>query len=194
VAAAALLGVAAGGAGPGDAPGRRAPGPEPRWLVEQGVRRLERGQHEAAERAFLAAALLAHDPALAAVAYHDLGVAALERGQPEAGRDAFLDALALDPARPDTRFNLEWTLRLLRARPPPPRPEPSPAESDARTRPPQPRGGPDAAARERSPVPRLDAAQRRRWLERVPDDPSFALRAASRAAGLPTRASGAVLW
>ena len=96
---------------------RARPG-DPALLFQLGVARAGAGDHEGAARAFAAAALGARDPALAAVAYYDLGVTALARGELEEARDAFFDALALAPRDLRTRFNLEWTLRALAAQPP----------------------------------------------------------------------------
>ena len=53
------------------------------------------------------AALSTNDPALAGLAWYDLGVAALEMGDLERARDAFFDALALTPFDREARFNLE---------------------------------------------------------------------------------------
>ncbi len=164
-----------------------------RLLVELGLARLERGEREAAGRAFLEAAIYAREPQTASLAYYDLGVTALERADLEAARDAFFDALALDPGDRRARFNLEWTLQALTVRPPPP---PSPgreprddategaleSERDARRE----RAAADEPARA---DPRPDAApplsdeQRRRWLDRVEDDPVRSLRAAAGGGG-----------
>jgi Ca-activated chloride channel family protein len=158
---------------------RARPG-DARLLVELGLARLARGHHAAAERALLAAAISAGDPSLAALAYYDLGVSALERGDPAAARDAFFDALALEPASREARFNLEWSLQALEQRPATPDPPPPPPEPRS-TPPPSPRPAPEeGAAPESSPSPAarpLDDEQRRRWLDRVRDDPSRALRA-----------------
>jgi Ca-activated chloride channel family protein len=93
---------------------------EPRTLLRLGLARARAGMGPEAERAFLAAALLARDPALASLAYFDLGVSALERGELEVARDAFFDTLALAPRDEEARFNLEWTLGALREEVPPP--------------------------------------------------------------------------
>jgi tetratricopeptide (TPR) repeat protein len=115
---------------------------DPRTLVQLGLARARAGLGPEAERAFLAAALVTHDPALAALAYFDLGVAALEQGRLETARDAFFDALALAPGDEEARFDLEWTLRALREAPPSPPPGAgaagkarSPAEHDAAAQP-----------------------------------------------------------
>lgn len=102
-----------------EAQAARAPG-DPRTLLRLGLARARAGLGPEAERAFLAAALLARDPALASLAYFDLGVSALERGELEVARDAFFDALALAPRDEEARFNLEWTLGALREEVPPP--------------------------------------------------------------------------
>lgn len=155
---------------------------DPRLLIELGLARLDRGRHEGAERAFLAAALAARDTRLAATAYYDLGVAALEGGDLAGARDAFFDALALDPGDQEARFNLEWTLKAL-PKDPPPAPGPPRQESSAPELP-DPEAPPQAAA-EAEPEPAqapqaLDEAQRQRWLGRVQDDPARALRSAVR--------------
>jgi Ca-activated chloride channel family protein len=175
-------------------------------LVRLGLARLEHGEREAAARAFLAAAVYARDRATASLAYYDLGVTALEQGDLEGARDAFFDALALDPGQRSARFNLEWTLRALARRPPslaqplrsaeptprtddgaPDSPEEDDAEADdrerVRRREPSEEAEPsayDANARQ-SPVPLpLSDAQRRRWLERVEDDPRRSIRTSAR--------------
>ncbi|HKJ25661.1 MAG TPA: VWA domain-containing protein [Myxococcota bacterium] len=142
-----------------------------------------------AERAFLAAALAARDRELGADAYHDAGVAALRAGRLEAARDAFFESLALAPT-PETRFNLEWTLRALAAAPPPPAgdSEPTGEADEAPTRPEPDPGAPppapparaDAEAR-RAPAPRPDpppmsADEAERLLAKASDDPGLALR------------------
>jgi tetratricopeptide (TPR) repeat protein len=93
---------------------------DPLALVRLGLARSRGGKHEQAARAYLAAGLRAHDPAIASVAWYDFGVAALAQGDLAAARDAFFDALALQPHDPHTQFNLEWTLRALAERLPPP--------------------------------------------------------------------------
>jgi tetratricopeptide (TPR) repeat protein len=95
---------------------------DPHILVGLGLARARAGLGSEASRAFLTAALYARDPALASLAYFDLGVTALGRGELEAARDAFFDALALAPADDEARFNLEWALRALREVVPPPAP------------------------------------------------------------------------
>jgi Ca-activated chloride channel family protein len=94
---------------------------DPETLLRLGVARARAGLGPEAERAFLAAALYAREPAVTSLAYFDLGVAALERDELETARDAFFDALAFAPRDEEARFNLEWTLRALsEAAPPPP--------------------------------------------------------------------------
>lgn len=180
--AAWLLGAAPGEpSDPAELPLRPAVG-TPRALIELGLAQLERARPAAAERAFLAAALTARDPSLAALAYYDLGVTALERGALERARGAFLDALALEPADRQARFNLEWTQQALaRGEANPARPPPEPSAEPRASPPP---GPPETQAREpAAPEPEaLDQEQLRIWLERVPDDPGFALRAAARRA------------
>jgi Ca-activated chloride channel family protein len=216
----AVAAAAAGavGAGPGDAPLPPAPAPaaleahlrrhpgDPEALVWLGLARAERGELAEAERAFAAAALLAPDPALAALAFDDLGVTALAQGRLERARDAFFAAVALDPTRRRAIYNLEWTLAALAARPPEPEgggergeeagpnePEtprdrdPTPendapqAGADARG---EPREGADAArAPDAGAAPELSESEARRWLEATPDDAARALRGAAAKAG-----------
>jgi Ca-activated chloride channel family protein len=178
LAALALLAVAAGSGAP-----------SPRWLLQVGAARLERGEDDAAARAFAAGAVYADDPALASLAYYDLGVAELSRGNLAAAREAFFDALALAPDDRRARFNLEWTLRELERQPPeepqreatqPPPPSPTPAS--------EPEGKEQGADTEQQheeaePPRRPDAEERRRLLSRVRDDPARALRAAAREPG-----------
>lgn len=92
---------------------------DPLALLRLGLARSREGLHEDAARAYLAAGLHAHDPAIAALAWYDLGVAALAQGDLSAARDAFFDALALEPHDPRSQFNLEWTLRALAEHSPP---------------------------------------------------------------------------
>jgi len=94
---------------------------DPLVLLRLGLARSRESLHEDAARAYLAAGLHAQDPALAAIAWYDLGVAELAQGNLPAARDAFFDALALEPRDAQTQFNLEWTLRALVEHPPPPR-------------------------------------------------------------------------
>jgi tetratricopeptide (TPR) repeat protein len=182
---------------------REQPG-DPRLLIELGLARLERGQHPAAERALLAAALSAREPSLAGLAYYDLGVAALEQGHLEAARDAFFDALALDPSDRQARFNLEVTLSALTKRAP--RPVPEPREPSQQNEKPHPRA--EQLEPERSDTDEEaavsgehaatatppDEEQRRRWLERVRDDPTHALRAAARAQRRASPGQRALAW
>jgi len=121
-------GAGGGGAEPLPEPLAAAPAPEAlearlrehpgdaRALVWLGLARAARGDRDEALRAFSAAATLARDPGLAALAYYDLGVAALEAGRLETARDAFLDAVALAPQDRRALFNLEWTLEALAER------------------------------------------------------------------------------
>jgi len=163
---------------------------DPRTLVWVGLGRLERGERDAAARAFEAAAITAADPSLAALAYYDLAVTSLERGDLDGARDALFDALALDPGDRRARFNLEWTLRALAATPPPaPESEPEPPPPSDGAGPPAPseadedetpRAEPDPASergdtppreetrRRRAPSP-PDEATRKRWMQRVDD-------------------------
>ena len=166
---------------------RAAPG-DVRLLVRLGLARLERDQTAAAARAFRAAAVTAREPDLAALAYYDLGVTELERGELEAARDAFFDALALAPGDRRARFNLEWTLFGLEARPPP---APAPVESEAdspavqRTKESVPEKPPeDDETGEPASVPTYanpppSESDRARMLARVRDDPTRAFRSAS---------------
>ncbi len=156
---------------------------DPRALLALGLARAERGQRAGAERAFRAAALLARDDGLAALAYYDLGVAALERGALAEARDAFFDAVALDPGSPRALHNLEWTLAALAARqqaPPPPTLRPESSGDRGRPKPtPQPEGREGDRARHPRPAP-LDPDEVRRWLEQAEDDPRRGLRAGAR--------------
>jgi tetratricopeptide (TPR) repeat protein len=167
---------------------------DPELLVRLGVARLERGRAEEAARAFGAAALMARDPELAALALYDLGVAQLEAGALEAARDAFFDALALAPSDREARFNLEWTLRALASRPPePPRaPEPEPEAPERRDPLPEAGAGAGEAPRPGSPPP-ADADLLRRWMGRVEDDLGRALRSAARAPR-PARGEPGPAW
>jgi tetratricopeptide (TPR) repeat protein len=166
-------------------------------LVALGVARAERGHHEEAVLALRAAAIGARDPAVAAVAYFDLGVLEVQRRRFDAARDAFLDALSLRPDDEQARFNLEWTLRALRAEPPEPPPgggesgddpsddetqrEPAPGdEPDRATQDPADAPQPDdgAPARPRF-APTLGDDEVERWLSQIDDAATQALRAAA---------------
>jgi Ca-activated chloride channel family protein len=186
-----LLAGAAGDERPGRAAGgdppelasalRERPG-DPRLLVELGLDRLARGDRVDAMRAFRAAAVGSPDPALAALAWYDLGVAALEQGSLEDARDAFFETLALAPGDRQARFNLEWTQAALDREPPAPQPRlaPPPPDPELETRPEEPRAEPE------TPEP-TDAEQRRRWLRRVDDDLRRALQSAARERRPPRR-------
>lgn len=165
-------------------------------LVALGVARAERGDRAGAVHALRAAALGARDPALAGLAWYDLGVLALDARELEAARDAFFEALALAPEDGPARFNLEWTLRALEEERPPPgppaegeedaEPEPSappPGRPDAReegaeTEPPaaSPGDGDPAAPRF---APELAEEEVQRWLDAVEDAAGAALQAAA---------------
>jgi Ca-activated chloride channel family protein len=166
---------------------------DPRILVWVGLDRLERGERDAAARAFEAAAITADDRTLAALAYYDLAVTELERGDLERARDALFDALALSPGDRQARFNLEWTLRALAAAAPPSperalegRVPPGPSDREEAPIPPSSAdadSGADAPPRQgelrrqrRAPP---DEATRERWMERVEDDLARALQAAA---------------
>lgn len=176
---------------------REQPG-DPRALIELGAARLERGQRDAASRAFLAAALSTHDAEAAGVAYFDLGVAALEGGDYAAARNAFLDALALLPGDARARFNLEWTLQALQQHGPVASPEPPEAQDEApkpAPAPPLQPPEPDAPRDETQPEPpQLTQEEQQRWLARVQDDPSRALRAAARGEAAGPRQGSGPAW
>ncbi len=180
----------------------RARPDDARALLELGLARAEAGEPDEAARALFAAAARARDPQLAAVAYFDLGVVELARGRLEPARDAFYDALAFDATDREARFNLEWTLRALRAEPPPragaggdepapPSAAPVPTPDTGRREPSEP--GPSPASEAPRPEPQPDhegSAEARppltlapdaveRWLERVADDPHRSLRRAA---------------
>jgi Ca-activated chloride channel family protein len=187
---------------------RRRPG-DAETLVWLGLARAERGEGAEAERAFAAAALLARDPALAALAWHDLGVLALAAGELERARDAFFAAASLDPGRRASVFNLEWTLEALATRPPEtagggepdeaedapspdaqpePGPEPGTDAPDARAEARAAEPAPDARdeptpGKDAPPLPTLSDAEARRWLDAAPDDAARALRGAAARAG-----------
>jgi len=130
---------------------RLAPTVDPGALLLEGLAHHEAERWPQARRAFAAAAVLARDPKVAAVAYHDLGVVALAQRDYAAARGAFFDSLALAPGRIETRYNLEWTLLAIErderappessllddpTSPTPPSDEPeSESEEDARPRP-----------------------------------------------------------
>jgi Ca-activated chloride channel family protein len=177
---------------------RTSPG-DPRLLVRLGLARLERGENAAAARAFAAAAVVATDPDVAAIAYYDLGITALAQGKLETARDAFFDALALAPGDREARFNLEWTLAGLSARPPssPPQPASPPptskAEAAAKRQPASTEARPTSAA---VPVglppeqPSPSEAERALWLSRVDDDPTRSIRNAARREDRDRRRTG----
>ena len=174
------------GAGPALAP------PDARTWVAVGLAHTASGETDAAARAFTAAAITARDPALASLAYFDLGVNALERGELDDARNAFFDALALDPGDRRARYNLEWTLRALAAQQPGPPPNerppqqrrPDPAEPEPQTAEPEPRDGKGEveSPAERKPPETPSPEQRRRWLERAEDDPGRSMRVTAREA------------
>lgn len=178
---------------------RDEPG-DPRALIELGIARLERGQRDAAARAFLAAVFSARTPEEAATAYFDLGVAGLERSDYEGARDAFLDALAVDPRDAQARFDLEWTQQAL-AQHPAPATRPEAPEEQPKPAPPPPKAPPEKAREQAAPPaaapsvpPPLGDDEQRRWLERVRDDPSAALRSALGGAPASGRRAGGPVW
>ncbi len=182
------------------ASGDEAP-PSARVLVATGLARAEAGDAPGAEHAFRAAAVTARDPALAALAWFDLGVLALARDDLEAARDAFLEAVALAPDDGEALFNLEWTLTALASRPPPaqppPRPEPSPTPPTPERAPSSPnerRGPPSTDGPARPPTPELSPAEAARWLESARDDAARALRSAIRSGRRPPRRSAEPDW
>ena len=212
-ATAAALAVLLLGAAPGDEPApalspdavprleaalRAQPG-DPRLLILLGVARAASGDREGAAHALRAAALTARDPALAALAWYDLGVLALDARELADARDAFFEALALAPDDAEARFNLEWTLRAMQEPPPQaaggepaeeePRDEtdegeadePSPGRPDTeREEPGAPSGGEGSEDRERPRfAPSLSEAEVERWLDQVQDAAGAALRAAA---------------
>jgi len=189
---------------------RERPG-DPRLLVALGVARAEAALGDEAERAFLAAALGAREPALAAVAYYDLGVLALERRDLAAARDAFFDALALDPSDAQARFNLEWTLRALRVAPPKPPPagdsseraaSQPPAAGDERNRSPQraPEASPEKAAPANSDpargfAPKLDPGELATWLDAASDHSDLSMQSAAQGGrATPRPSDGLPQW
>lgn len=204
--ACALWVVGSVAAKPGE-PGAERPPAEAAALLRAGLDRAANGSWPRARASFLAAALAARDPEIAAVAYYDLGVAALREKDFEAARDAFLDSLAW--ADPDTapdrvaraQWNLEWTLgRLADPAPLPEAPDtedPSQepqdredAEPDPHHEPPAPsEPSPDdppgahpraeAAGTPPEPPPQLDEEARNAWLARITDDPRRALLSAA---------------
>jgi Ca-activated chloride channel family protein len=107
----------------------RARPEDPLVLLRLGLAHSREGRNEDAERAYLAAGLRARDPAIAALAWYDLGVAELAQGDLAGARNAFFDALALDPRDSRAQFNLEWTLRALAEHPASPS---NPSRSDPR--------------------------------------------------------------
>jgi Ca-activated chloride channel family protein len=200
-------------------PGANSEGPDARVrrrpddtaaLLALGVARAAEGDPLEAERAFLAAAVRAEDPNLVALAYYDLGVSALQRGQYERARWAFLDALAVAPGDPQTRFNLEWTVReLARRELAPAGGDPSGPPSDEPAEEPEPAQGEPADAAEELPlegeaeeeaedgeqeaaadpspntglpprVPPLSPEAAEHWLENVSDDAARGLQQTAR--------------
>lgn len=189
---------------------RERPG-DPVLLFGLGIARAERGDGAGAVHALRAAALTARDPALAALAWFDLGVLALGENALADARDAFFEALALDPEDREARFNLEWTLRALDDETPPSGQgqeggeEPEPPK-DAAT-PPEgaDRGGDESTAPSAPPeesvptsprfAPSLTEREVERWLDEVQDSAGAALRAAAEAGEEGRmRHSQAVAW
>jgi len=135
----------------------RARPADPIALLRLGLARSREGQDKEAARAYLAAGLRAHDPAMAALAWYDLGVAQLAQGDLAGARDAFFDSLVLAPHDPRAQFNLEWTLRALAEHPVPPAPdtrERGRPEGEDESRASKPAAGQAAARPPRTPSPR----------------------------------------
>jgi Ca-activated chloride channel family protein len=157
----------------------RARPADPLALLRLGLARSRAGLDEDAARAYLAAGLRAHDSALAALAWYDLGVTELALGDLPGARDAFFDALALEPHEPHAQFNLEWTLRALAEHvPPPPHAKESATRPDKGGNPPE-RGrqepggkGAERRARESTPgTPPSTAKTPRAGNEPAPESP-----------------------
>jgi Ca-activated chloride channel family protein len=149
-----------------------------RSRIDLGVAYLAIGSPAEAARAFLAASVHARDGNVASTAYFDLGVAALELGDPARARDAFFDALVLDPSDDSARFNLEWTLTILRKASAESTAPPGGSNESSR---PETRAAPESGATKSAMNPtkvpdgaewtlRLTAEERRQWLARVSDD------------------------
>ncbi len=164
----------------------RRPAPESRLLLARGLELARAGKLDAARHALLGAALRARDPALAALAYYDLGVVSLASGALGAARDAFFDALALAPQDAEARFNLEWTLRAIREQEeqrsaehdaePGGEPEPEVAPLPLPSAPFPPEAPPETASDAEARLPTLTAEEVARWLDAVEDDPLASLR------------------
>ena len=131
-------------------------------LIELGIERARTGAAEEAALAFRAAALRAHEPTRAALAWYDLGVLALERGRLEEARDAFFDATTASRGSPaldrEAKYNLEWTLARLRSEPQPaPRPTAEGEPEEPRPEPTQPE--PASPSSEADPAPTREPTQ-----------------------------------
>ncbi len=180
-------------AGPsgGQEPAPRTYAPAARTFIEIGLAHAEAGRSAEALNAFLAAALGAAEPRVAATAYHNLGVTALEQLDLETARDFFFDALALVPDDDRTRFNLEWTLIALETRrPADPEPEPSQQDRQEDESAPNQHNATPPAPLSPGPVDSLEAFVKsidldpvalQRWRARIVDDASRALQSAAHA-------------
>jgi tetratricopeptide (TPR) repeat protein len=87
-----------------------------RSQLEHGFALARAGESARAAQAYSAAAVLSDDPALSALAHHNLGVLALQSDALERARDHFFEALVHAPNDHQMRFNAEWTLLALKAR------------------------------------------------------------------------------
>jgi tetratricopeptide (TPR) repeat protein len=183
LASALLVAAAPAGERPETAPpaaASRVDSADPAELIWLGLESIQARDYPSGMRALQAAALSSSDPALAGLAWYDLGVAALESGDLERARDAFFDALALMPLDREARFNLEWTLDAMRRRPPPAELPQTPATPEA-PMPPAPDTGADTPAAEtHAGPPPIDEAEQRRILLQVDDDLRRALLSAVR--------------
>jgi tetratricopeptide (TPR) repeat protein len=119
---------------------RRMVPDDPQVGFNSGTTRLGAGGSAAQAAEILQQAASAAGPALAPVAFYNLGNARLLAGNPAAAVDAFTQSLRLEPDHADAKFNLELALRQLQesATSPPQSPRQEGGESGDR---PQPQGG-----------------------------------------------------
>jgi Ca-activated chloride channel family protein len=74
----------------------------------------QKKEYEEAAKQYETAAALSSDPTVKAKAYHNMGNAYLEAGKYKEGVDAYKNALKLNPADADTKYNLAYALQKLK--------------------------------------------------------------------------------
>jgi tetratricopeptide (TPR) repeat protein len=75
---------------------------------------FQKKEYEEAAKQYETAAALSSNPAVKSKAYHNMGNAYLEAGKYKEGIDAYKNALKLNPADADTKYNLAYALQKMK--------------------------------------------------------------------------------